>query len=544
MRYTFDGLRFAAGNSPVRAFCLSLIVVAAALTVSVPQVEAGCGCDKPPPLPGEVRPKVAYAGAPVSFFSPSFAVGQQYNVTFANSITGDTASVGGKVASLRDLADGVFKPQLVVPLPRLPLGPTTIVVTSPGAVSSEVLFIGDSDFTVAPDPVVVPSQTGAYSFQNFQVVVSRNGVSYISLDLTNVAQPLIVEAQALGYPLRFRTQDVVFYNIQGFLMQLLTQGSGSTQPVPGMWVIPASSTDATSKSDLLHYSRHEFETYFLQHAERQPHAVDPTDPNWHMDGTRHVDHNHLILAIMGQLNSGAIPPAGASPMFTLGIRTYSLFGQGLVGINSIATSGSVQTDSYSPTTLTTGSSGDVLTNGKLSMSGGIINGRATANSIKLSGSATITGTQTTVSTPTTFMQIKLPTLLTNLGGINLNGKTQTVTGPGSFLLSSLAVNSGAKLYIDNSAGPVTFYVTGGVSVTGGGIVQVADPNPEKFAIYVTGTSQVSLTGGSSTFYGVVYAPNSTLVISGSGDFAGSFVSNQIQLSNLARVHYDQALKGQ
>src|SRR6184192_4125716 len=99
-----------------------------------------------------------------------------------------------------------------------------------------------------------------------------------------------------------------------------------------MFVVPAADASG-SESDTLRYSRHEFSTYFLQHQERQPHAVDPTDGNWHMDGSRHVDHNHLILAIAGRVN-GAAPAAGATPPFDLVTSTYSLFYRGLVGASS------------------------------------------------------------------------------------------------------------------------------------------------------------------------------------------------------------------
>src|SRR5438132_14075474 len=88
-----------------------------------------------------------------------------------------------------------------------------------------------------------------------------------------------------------------------------------------MFVFPAANPD--TDSDTLHYSRHEFTTYFLQHMERQPHAVDPTDGNWHLDGSRHVDHNHLTLALMGGGNR-APPAPGAPPHFDHVVDPYSL----------------------------------------------------------------------------------------------------------------------------------------------------------------------------------------------------------------------------
>jgi hypothetical protein len=113
--------------------------------------------------------------------------------------------------------------------------------------------------------------------------VDRDGVVYVSLDVSGITLPEIFEAQALGYPLRFTNQDVVFDNIQGFLMQRLVSPAGyaatkgKTAPLqgnvvamPGMFVYPEPA--ASGNSDKLHYSRHEFVTYFLQHEERLPHA--------------------------------------------------------------------------------------------------------------------------------------------------------------------------------------------------------------------------------------------------------------------------------
>src|SRR5439155_5956796 len=99
----------------------------------------------------------------------------------------------------------------------------------------------------------------------------------------------------------------------------LTQ-QGTRTPIPGMFVFP---TDDDANSDELHYSRHEFVTYFLQHAERMPHQVDAADGNWHVDGSRHVDHDHLILEIAGRLRDGSTPRPGATPAFTLAVSALS-----------------------------------------------------------------------------------------------------------------------------------------------------------------------------------------------------------------------------
>jgi hypothetical protein len=59
-------------------------------------------------------------------------------------------------AAKRDQADGVVKPQLTVTLPTVPLGPASIKVTPVGA-TLPLLTIADTTFTVAPQPIALPS---------------------------------------------------------------------------------------------------------------------------------------------------------------------------------------------------------------------------------------------------------------------------------------------------------------------------------------------------------------------------------------------------
>ncbi|TMA38918.1 MAG: hypothetical protein E6J79_05065 [Deltaproteobacteria bacterium] len=172
--------------------------------------------------------------------------------------------MSGRVVNRRDLADGVFKNQLVIPVPDLPLGPAAIVASRAGHGPPQIR-IDDTDFTIAPAPLPVPTQYGEWRVPGYHAAVGRDGVVYVSLDLTGTTEPLVFEARALGYPLRFTNADIIFRNAQGFLMQLLVGVDG--EPVPGMFVVPASDP-RSSDSDTLRYSRHEFTTYFLQHAER------------------------------------------------------------------------------------------------------------------------------------------------------------------------------------------------------------------------------------------------------------------------------------
>lgn len=106
-----------------------------------------------------------------------------------------------------------------------------------------------------------------------QAAVGADGTVYLALDVSAIRGPMVFDAELLGYPLRFGAEDVTFYTVQGFLMQRLV--SGAVEPIPGMSVQPAWNS---SSSNRLQYPRHEFVSYFLQHQERQPHALG-ADPN-------------------------------------------------------------------------------------------------------------------------------------------------------------------------------------------------------------------------------------------------------------------------
>ncbi len=541
---------------------MSLFVASATLYgVFVPSpAEAGCGCDKPPPPPAAVRPGVTYSGQAVSLFSSAFASGQTYVVTFTSGISGVQSSVTGTVTIRRDLATGEYVPQLVVTLPNMPLGPTSITATLAGK-TTPTLSNGDASFTVAPQPIAVPSDYGTWRFPHFKGAVGRDGVAYISLDLTNVTRPVVIDAQAVGYPLRYTASGVLFDNVQGFVMQALVAGKpDKLQPVPGMFVLPAS--NPTSDSDSLRYSRHEFVSYYLQHIERQPHAVDSTDPNWHLDGTRHIDHDHLILALTGRLNNGTAPAPGATPSFELVVKTYSLFHQGLVGISSVQLNNASQTDSFDATSGTFGMSaqsyavgeatgsfggnGDVASNGRIEVwNQAVVNGDATGSSFALDSTATITGSRIVSTTPLSVMQVKLPAGLPSLGKLSLFGSlTRTLYGPGSYQVGSLQLWDNSTLYVDNSKGPVTLYVTGSFEMNKRARIVVSDPDPEHFAVYVTGTGKVELDGSNTSgFYGVVYAPTSNVGIWGNSNFYGSFVGKTMSTGNNARIRYYSPLRG-
>jgi hypothetical protein len=533
---------------PKRAFLRTLTLASALTCLFLPGqptlTQAGCGCDKPPPVLAEIRPNATYAETEVTLFHPDLQSGQDYTVTFTSGTTGESVFVETQALTRRGLADGQYKPQVVVPLPDMPLGPTSISVSLSGQ-SGALMAVTDDAFTVVPQPVVLPEEVGESSLSDFQAAVSRDGVVYLSLDVSAMQLPRTFKAQAQGYPLRFIGEDVVFYNTQGFLMQIL---DGS---IPGLFSFkPATAKD--QDSDILHYSRHEFNTFYLQHAERQPHEVDPQDPNWHLDGTAHIDHDHLIVAISGYLNNGFLPESGETPPFELVLNTFTLFHHGLFGDTSVFMDRNTITGSYNSKDGIYGSEGDVLSNGEIKLtSWATINGDATAFAFDITGNAAVVGEMILATEPTEFMPVDTPDSLVDLGSIDIQKKDVPQTlGPGSYEVAYIDIRDN-NLFIDNTAGPVTLYITEGqkhgnttiaLNLSKTGSITVYDPNPEKFAIYVT-DGDVTIEND-ATFYGTVYAPGSYVEIGGEGKFFGAFVGKEVKLSGDAIVHYDPALRGE
>ena len=102
------------------------------------------------------------------------------------------------------------------------------------------------------------------------------------------------------------------YNDQGFLMQLLDP------TVPGLFRI--NQGDSTT-SNVLTYWRHEFRTYKAAHRLQDNYLADDDDPNWHADGSYHVNHDTIVVAIRGTLPNGTLPTPGATPKFRLGVTS-------------------------------------------------------------------------------------------------------------------------------------------------------------------------------------------------------------------------------
>ena len=278
------------------------------LCVALPQTAAaGCGCDKPPPLRADVRPFVASPGQQVTLFHEALEPGRRYEVEFVSSLTGTHDWSQGRARRAQDLADGAVRAQLVVRVPEVSFGPVAITVWHGDA---RVMAVADDAFTLAAPPIPLADFAETITREGYRTGVGRDGTLYIPVDVTEVSGATTFTGRTFGYPLAFSAADVAMYNSQGFLMQLLDPAE------EGLFEIRSGSGAA---SDTLSYWRHEFATYKRAHRQKDHLDAGP-DPEWHRDGSRHVDHDHIVVAIRGTVGAGAPPPGETAP-FTLVVES-------------------------------------------------------------------------------------------------------------------------------------------------------------------------------------------------------------------------------
>ena len=292
-------------------------VLSLLLLLSSPSVShAGCGCDKPPPPPAAVIPHAAFPGMAVTLSHPNLRVGQTWTVTFRNGTTAITRTA--RVALKRAITDPTGRtrtPQITIAVPAGALpGPTSIVAARSGA----LIQIPPRAFTVTGKPISYAERNVEYMVNNYTTAVGADGVLYMAVKgLNTVCKAMKFQTRLMNYPLRFGNGDIVIMNSQGFLVDDLLDPDDPTLGVRRRFsLIP----EKKEKSDRLIYRRHSFAQYCATHRPGGAKAVDPTDANWHKDGTPHVDYSTLIFAIDGYFDNGTTPTRGS---VSFGLQTES-----------------------------------------------------------------------------------------------------------------------------------------------------------------------------------------------------------------------------
>ncbi len=138
-----------------------------------------------------------------------------------------------------------------------------------------------------------------------------------------------------------------------------------------------------------------------------------------------------------------------------------------------------------------GSNGDVSTDATAANviqtgPNGVVNGSAMAGpganlEGAITGSGTITGSQTTEANAWNLPLSTIPAGVANSGALSISGNTTMNLTTGVYWFSSISIGGNAKL---NATGPVKIYVTGNISIGGNGI-GTANNKPPNILIYGT-----------------------------------------------------------
>jgi hypothetical protein len=284
---------------------LAFPLLAAAPLLPAP-ASAGCGCDKPAPPRAAIRPFVGYPDQTISLFDERLADGGRYWVRFTSTVDGTTDWSRGRAKTRRDFADARYRTQLRVKVPQVGLGPVSIAVYKEGD-RTPMYTLGDDAFTVTSRPVVLHDFAETVNRLDYQAGIGRDGTIYVAVDVSTVDGATRFYGAALGFPVDFQAGNVAMYNEQGFLMQLLDP------TVPGLFQIFQGDQ---SMSAVLSYWRHEFRSYKAKHRTDDAFSTDD-DPEWHANGTPHIDHDRIVIAIRGERSDGLTLAPGASDPFQL-----------------------------------------------------------------------------------------------------------------------------------------------------------------------------------------------------------------------------------
>src|ERR1051326_2316032 len=252
--------------------------------------------------------------------------------------------------------------------------------------------------------------------------------------------------------------------------------------------------------------------------------------------------NRITNIALAALVAAALPLAAhADDAFTI---TTPLVTHALSSCGDFTLSdGVIDSQGYSGSVV--GSSGHVLSNGNIKVSGGTLNGNATAGpgkTITTSGSGKITGTRSTETVAYDCKPIDLAALTTTLQSSNdnakipLSGQGKSVLGGTTHLDFTLSGGDTLALPAATSyfnkltlGGAVRILATNTVSVSGGSFV---NSNPYNLRFWSSGT-QFTISGG-GTLNAFVYAPAAAATIS-AAHLVGSMMAQTIPASGSAHV---------
>jgi hypothetical protein len=229
---------------------------------------------------------------------------------------------------------------------------------------------------------------------------------------------------------------------------------------------------------------------------------------------------------------------------------------------SVDITGNIMVDSYDSSAGSYDSQGgddggDIYAGGDVSIGGSAeINGSVHGTSVSSGGSSSVSGDTTPIRRSIEYPSVdisgaeadndndSLPLIEqgSNLvppldadGNFILTGGTDYDMPPGVYLFNDLVLSGQSSI---NISGPTDIYLTGDLDTSGGDLINsTGDPN--NLRIFMTGGTAVI--NASIDWYGLLYAPDTEVFLSGSADIYGAVIGANVTASGTGDIHFDEGL---
>lgn len=231
------------------------------------------------------------------------------------------------------------------------------------------------------------------------------------------------------------------------------------------------------------------------------------------------------------------------------IATYS-GGYGVVGLNSISLSGNSSDSYWAPSGYASSASqhGSIASNGNITLGGSTsVQGDAHPGIGKsVSGASHVSGSTTPLTytlyypnaDASPYQYVNDNAQCSAIGyanDFNINGNHSATMPAGNYYVHNLSMGNNSDLWV---TGPASIYVTGSVNISG--TIHTAANRPSNLTIYMCSSNPFSM-GNNNAAYVNLYAPQSAVTLSGSGDLYGQVIGLTVSMSGSSAIHYDQSL---
>jgi hypothetical protein len=241
---------------------------------------------------------------------------------------------------------------------------------------------------------------------------------------------------------------------------------------------------------------------------------------------------------------------------SIALLTKAPSGYGIIGLDSVSMSGTASVDSYKSTdgpysSSTSQSHGNVASNGNITLGGSaVISGDAAPGPGMSVIGGTITGSTESLKSPLVKPPLSadvaqfinnnslVQQYITKDGSFSISGQKSATFPAGVYYFQDFIASGGAKLDA-NANGPVTIYVAGDFTLTGGSDAYQGNAANLRIILLNAGTS--ASFSGKSAIYADLYAPLSTVTLTGTTDIYGQLVGKSVTLTGSGSVHYDEKM---